>query len=284
MSAIATCWLWMLPLILLMTGGPGRHPSSSVPTSWQAEGSTGSDRVFQTGEELIYNVSYASFDIGQVRITMEAESLLDGKKIYRAVAHIDSYKGIPFVDLHAVYRTTISGDIHSLNFRSRTKKDAQWQQFDYNFDYPAHRISIQHFPYGSTNVDKRDTLRADTVYQDGLSLFYFARTKLHSQRTFKIPTLVSEAKGTTTIEFRGDSVHEEIDAVKYPIDLVHFEGEAGFVGIFGLTGGFEGSFSNDDACVPVVAKMKVLIGSVRIELMKWRRIGWEPPRAQENRR
>jgi hypothetical protein len=61
---------------------------------------------------------------------------------------------------------------------------------------------------------------------------------------------------------------------------VGFDGRADFVGIFGLTGGFEGWFSNDEARVPIMAKMKVLIGSVTIELMRWNRPGWTPPRAR----
>ena len=40
---------------------------------------------------------------------------------------------------------------------------------------------------------------------------------------------------------------EEIDAVKYPIDVMKLDGRANFVGVFGLTGGFEGVFSNDAA-------------------------------------
>jgi hypothetical protein len=71
----------------------------------------------------------------------------------------------------------------------------------------------------------------------------------------------------------------EIDAVDYPIDVVGFEGNAEFVGIFGLTGGFDGWFSNDEARVPIVAHMKVILGSVTLELMSWKRPGWTPPRA-----
>jgi hypothetical protein len=78
-------------------------------------------------------------------------------------------------------------------------------------------------------------------------------------------------------------MEEEVDAIKYPVDVVHFEGEAGFVGIFGLTGGFEGWFSNDAAQVPILARMKVILGSVKIELIKWKRAGWTPPRAGENK-
>jgi hypothetical protein len=68
--------------------------------------------------------------------------------------------------------------------------------------------------------------------------------------------------------------------VDYPVDVVHFDGNMDFVGIFGLTGGFEGWFSNDEARVPILAKMKVLIGSVTVELMKWTRPGWNPPRGK----
>jgi hypothetical protein len=73
----------------------------------------------------------------------------------------------------------------------------------------------------------------------------------------------------------------EIDAVKYPVETIEFDGRADFVGIFGLTGGFSGWFSNDEAAVPIIAKMKVILGSIRLELVKWNRPGWVPPRAHE---
>jgi hypothetical protein len=66
--------------------------------------------------------------------------------------------------------------------------------------------------------------------------------------------------------------------VEYPVDVVKFEGVAEFKGIFGLTGEFTGWFSNDDARVPIKANMEVIIGSVTIELMQWKRAGWLPPR------
>ena len=278
------CLLMFIALLFTVSVSPEDYASRLNSWSGESDPIVETNHCFQIGEELVYNVSYASFDIGQVRVTLLAESLMSGKKIYKAVAHIDSYKGIPFVDLHAIYETNISEEVYSLGFHSRTKKEESWQQFFYHFDYAKRKIFIEHYPYGSRFIDKRDTVQVDTAYQDGLSLFYFARTQLHSGKTLFIPTVVSEAKGTTTIDFREQRTEEEIDAVKYPIDVVHFEGEAGFVGIFGLTGGFEGWFSNDSASVPILAKMKVILGSVRIELMRWKRSGWDPPRSPENRR
>jgi hypothetical protein len=143
-------------------------------------------------------------------------------------------------------------------------------------------MRIEQGSWENRKVFKRDSLQLDTLYQDGLSLFYMARVHVLTRQKMNIPTVVSEKTGTTFIDFRAERTHEDIDAVKYPVDLVRFEGEAGFVGIFGLTGAFEGWFSNDAARVPVIAKMKVLLGNVRLELMKWKRTGWSPPRYIDN--
>jgi hypothetical protein len=230
------------------------------------------------GEELTYNVSYAAFDLGQVRILLTDRSVRDGIVYYRAITYIDSYKGVPLVSLHAIYEDTIHQQVYSSWFRSRHKTDHGWDYFVYTYAYPRQTMLIEQGIWGSTANVKHDSLRLDTFYQDGLSLFYLARVNLFAGQKMNIPTVVNEKKGTTIIDFKAEHTHDEIDAVKYPIDLVHFEGEAGFVGLFGLTGAFEGWFSNDAARVPIIAKMKVLLGNIRIELMKWKRANWNPPR------
>jgi hypothetical protein len=97
-----------------------------------------------------------------------------------------------------------------------------------------------------------------------------------------IPCLVTEQKVNTYIDFTNQQRQTvTLDAVDYPVDVIGFEGTAEFVGIFGLTGDFEGWFSNDDARIPIVAKMKVIIGSVTLDLVSWNRPGWTPPRAPE---
>ncbi len=85
---------------------------------------------------------------------------------------------------------------------------------------------------------------------------------------------------TTEIHFQNTYEKKEVDAVNYPVGVVYFDGRADFTGIFGLTGGFEGWFSNDDARIPITAKLKVILGSVRVELTKWKRNAWTPPQAR----
>ncbi len=254
----------------------GSHPSSTTYSMTFF----GSDSMFRVGEELTYNVSYASIDIGQVRIKLQEKSEVNGKTQYKAIAYIDSYKGVPLVDLHAIYEDSFDGSVYSTWFRSRNKQDEKWISYSYHYEYPKHAMYIEKSVWGTQTIDERDTLKLDTLYQDGLSLFYLARTMVMTKQKVSIPTVVNEKKGSTYIDFTTERTSEEIDAVDYDVDVIHFTGEAGFVGIFGLTGGFEGWFSNDAARVPILAKMKVIIGSVRLELMRWKREGWSPPRYQ----
>ena len=237
------------------------------------------NRVFVEGEELVYNVRYGFFDLGQVRIKVLGSVRNGSSLAYDGKGYIDSYPKVPFVDLHAVYESLIDSGMFSRRFVGKQKDNGQWDVSRYFFDYPGKRVLIEVGDHDSVIV-KRDTLSIGTEYHDGLSLFYFARAKLFSGEKLNIPTLIKEQKVSTYIDFKGDHTSVDLDAVNYPVDVVRFEGNMDFVGIYGLTGGFEGWVSNDDARVPILAKMKVIIGSVTVELMKWTRPGWNPPRAK----
>jgi hypothetical protein len=183
------------------------------------------------------------------------------------------------VDLHAVYESLIDSGMFSRRFVGRQKDNGQWDLARYNFDYAERRVLIEVGTHDSVIV-KRDTIVIETPYHDGLSLFFYARSRLFSGLKVNVPTLIREQKVNTYIDFKAEHTSVDLDAVDYPVDVVRFDGNMDFVGIFGLTGGFEGWFSNDEARVPIQAKMKVLIGSVTMELMKWTRPGWNPPRAK----
>lgn len=236
------------------------------------------DRVFVEGEDLVYNVRYGFIDLGQVRIKVVGTVRGKSSAAFEAKAIIDSYPKVPFVDLHAVFESLIDSGMFSRRFIGRQKDNGQWDFSRYDFDYPLKRVLI-HVGTRDSVVVKRDTLSIETAYHDGLSLFFYARAKLFSGLKVNVPAVIKEQKVSTFIDFKVERTSVDLDAVDYPVDVVRFDGNMEFVGIFGLTGGFEGWFSNDEARIPIQAKMKVLIGSVTMELMKWTRPGWTPPRA-----
>jgi len=201
-----------------------------------------------------------------------------GYVAFEGKALIDSYK-LPFVDLHAIFESLMDSLAFSRTFTGHLKDGQQWTVSRYDFQYDKGRVLIES-GYRDSTVTRRDTLGITGRCQDGLSLFFYARENLYSGRQENVAAVVKEQKVNAFINFRGDRTPVEIDAVDYPIDAVGLEGHLDFEGLYGLTGGFEGWFTNDEARVPVLAKMKVIVGSVTIELMKWNRGGWNPPRAK----
>lgn len=232
------------------------------------------------GEELVYNVRYGFIDLGQVRIWTADKERKGDYVAYYSKALIDSYKGVPFVDLHAIYESWIDTAVFSRAFVGKSREDDMWDFTRFGFQYDDKRVFVERGTR-DTVVERRDTMKVQGLYQDGLSLFFYARDQLFSGKRMNVPTMIQDKQVSTYIDFTGEHTSVEVDAIQYPVDVVAFEGEANFVGIFGLTGGFEGWFSNDEARVPILAKMKVIIGSVTIELMRWKRLGWTPPRGED---
>lgn len=252
-------------MLALVCPAPGQTPSPSS--------------ALVPEEELVYNVRYGFIDLGQVRIRTYGRDTVNGVPALHAKAFIDSYAGVPFVDLHATFESWIDPGMFSRKFIGKSKEGKQWDYARYHFSYDEQRVLIES-GRRDTVVEKRDTLTLSGHTQDGLSLFFFARDQLRSRKKQNVPCVVTEKNVNTFIDFSDERSSVEVDAVEYPVDVIGFEGTAEFVGIFGLTGDFEGWFSNDAARVPVLAKMKVIIGSITIELMEWKRAGWTPPRGE----
>jgi hypothetical protein len=103
---------------------------------------------------------------------------------------------------------------------------------------------------------------------------------LGTNKSENVPCFVNEKYVTTKINFYTDIQRVEIDAEDYDIACLRLDGRMDFISIYGLTGYFEGWFSNDEASIPIVAKMKVFLGNVKLELKQWKREGWKPPKYQ----
>src|SRR5947207_1737557 len=81
------------------------------------------DSVMQVGEELTYNVSFASFDLGRVKISVTDVRHDGPAHSFEASARIETYKGVPFVSIHTIYESRIDPHIYSRWFRNHTKSD-----------------------------------------------------------------------------------------------------------------------------------------------------------------
>jgi hypothetical protein len=286
-----SAWTWLVYASMLLShiGAPGfvpvraaqphardplSEPASSAPAS-------GPKAVILEGEELLYEVSWWAIRIGQIRIKVTESKVSRDTIYYSAVAFIDSYT-LPFVELHSVTRTRMDSALFCLFAQAAEKRGGKWWVLKHYPEPQNKRIIIentwqQESDSPSLTPAERDTLAIEGPVQDGLSILFFSRANARTQRKIRVPTIVYRTLGNTLLTFGNTKTTMEIDAIDAPIRVTHFDGKAEFKGIFGLTGDFEGWFSDDEASVPIKAKLGVILGSVNIELIEWKRPGWKPP-------
>ncbi|HLP14751.1 MAG TPA: DUF3108 domain-containing protein [Bacteroidota bacterium] len=262
-------------------------PHANAQNTLPPRSDTGTD-VFLQNEDLTFEVSWMGIALGSIRSVVTRKQGDGETAIVTAVAYIKSYSGVPFVKVHEIDETTMDHAGISVLFRAREIADEKWKFTDYAFDQHNHRLiakeSIADTETGSKPVmQKADTLKIGPDCVDGLALLFFARLHAHQGGQTSVPTIVSGNQGITSFNFYRKETSAEIDAVDYPVDVIEFNGEAKFSGVLGMTGPFTGWFSNDTAQIPIKGKLKILLGSITVELIKWNRPGWNPPRSRSAR-
>lgn len=235
--------------------------------------------VFKLGEELEYDVTFLSFRLGKIIIKMDSMVVENGHNIWIPHIYVDSRQGIPFLSLHEILESRIDEAGYSRYFLAsfKSKRDTGWGYLQYMIDYPNQHIIINKGE--GSEVWEHTDIHAPYKYNDGVSLIFYVRRNIMYKKYVGVPSLVETDSAHTYINFLDERESQEIDAVDYPIDCLHFVGDAAWTGIYGMNGKFEGWFSNDNAAVPIKARMKLYVGSVWIELVRWDRPGWNPPNA-----
>lgn len=240
--------------------------------------------MLEVGEELEYKVSYSFFNIGTIRTKVISKEERDGRTVYKSRTFIDSNPSLSWlVNLHIQFYSEMDGSVYSYYWvmEDSSKKEINFKRL--RFDYENNRAFLERGKKLPTEekVESLDTVAITDHCQDGLSLFFYAREHVREKNQVRVPTLIEDKQVYTYINFMNRRTDAEADAVDYDVDVVEFDGKADYVGIFGLTGGFRGWFSNDDAQVPILARMNVILGSIKIQLVRWNRPGWQPPRYVE---
>ncbi len=271
MKFVKTCLI--VSLVIYFSGFSINHHPFLAP------GGASVNKEMQTGEEIVYIVKYAFIKLGELKLVILEKKEKDNQTYFKTKVYIDSYSGIPFVNIHQIFESNFSTGQYSLFFRA-TEKEKNYIKFtDYYFDYTKNKIFVKKGKYNPYQIWADSSARINAKFQDGLSIFYFARMNTGQRKNVTVPCFVTEKFESMTINFYNNIENIEIDAVDYEIPCVKLDGYTTFRGVYGLTGEFEGWFTNDKYAVPTVAKMHVYIGSVSVELIRWKKQGWKPPKA-----
>ena len=145
------------------------------------------------------------------------------------------------------------------------------------FHYDSNYVYIKKVNYDNvTEVDKR--IYTTTLFQDGLSIFYYARYNSNKNEPQNVPVIMHVDTALMRINFSDKKTSVEFSEADYEVSSVFLDGFSYFEAVFGLTGSFSGWFSGDAARIPLKAKLEVEIGNITLELKSWKRRGWQPPK------
>lgn len=235
--------------------------------------------VMEDGEELYYEVYYSFIDIGWVKFN--TTRVIGKKDTYSCSAVLKSNDALPFVYVNFEFKSQIEikdNQLRPIYFEGKEiDKDSKQSLITYIFNYDSGFVNIKKVGFDNA-IEYTKRINLDKIYQDGLSVFYFSRFNYFNKQLVDVPVIFNQDIADLNLDFNTDKTDVEISTINYDISSLHLDGNTNYELVFGLTGNFEGWFSNDNARIPVKAKFKVQIGNVTLELKSWKRQNWTPPK------
>jgi hypothetical protein len=231
------------------------------------------------GEELLYEVSYLGIKLCKIKIVTEKIDFVGKVPAYKAKAYIDTYR-IPYVNFNGVFESWIDRSLIFTNqivINSKLRNNP-WEYQKVLFDYKGSNVIHGKWQNSRQIYDKKFTTKEK--WCDPISLLFLVRNYANQKKYFKVATMMDVRNFYVSLNITGRRENIDIDACNYPVRSVYLNGNADFKGVYGLSGNFEGWVSDDDSRVPLKGKVDVTIGKVTIELIKWKRLSWMPPRGQ----
>jgi hypothetical protein len=232
------------------------------------------------GEQLEYEVSYLGVSFAKIVINTERIENLGGVATIKTKAKIYSYDHVPLLNAKADLESWFDRNgIFSYQFvRNLSLRGKDWEYQKVEFNYKNNSITNQKYIKSKRTSSRVFMFNQAMKICDALTLFFKARAVVQPYKSKTITTYLDEQPFNVKFNFDKNKQNIEIDAVNYSVRSIYCSGFANWAGQYGLNGTFEGWFSDDDARVPLQGKFDFILGKIKIELAKYRRYNWTPPK------
>ncbi len=227
------------------------------------------DELLKWHEVFTYEVQYSFFKLGEVKVEIVSDSLLNGEKS-RYLKTIITSSGIPFAGDEKNRYSSIfmaSGNsFKALTFWTDNMDENEPNTSRYIFDYKRGKV------YGYIKEkSRRDTLKLVRPASAGHLLFYMSRLRAGTDTTVAVPVYINLKKKQAVITHTTTTDIREYDAFDHPVKTFYSYGNANFDGPFGFSGAFEAWYLAGELRIPVEAKVDVWIGNVQIKLIDYKK-------------
>lgn len=223
-------------------------------------------KAFQVGEMLKYKLAYGIVNAGEAKLTIQkSDKQIQGRDILHMVGEGYSISAFDwFFKVRDRYETYMDEDgVFPWLFVRRISEGGYEKAQDYKFFQNKGKVINQ----------KDEVYPVPHGVQDMLSSFYYARTIDFSQakkgQIFEFPAFVDEEIYPVRMKYMGTKTIR-VKAGKF--DCMVFNPAVQEGRIFESDEDLTVYITNDGNKIPVLAKAKVLVGSIRMELIDYEQL------------
>ena len=238
------------------------------------------DKMLVPGEELRYKVKWNFLRLGTIIMRAEKISSSDDSTLFKLSMTIESNPDLAIIKIREYSESVVSAmNMMSKDYQGLYDEPTDRSETQYRYDESSRRVFCSSREVGSGKLLLADTLVDVPPYVDGPSMFFYARWMSRSIQAVRVPKIADAKMGYIDFDFTLGREYVEIGALDQPVRTRKYKGviSGGGGTSAGLSGEFTGWVTDDEAAVPVRAEMKVILGSIHIELEQWTRTGWNPP-------
>ena len=236
--------------------------------------------MLQSGEELRYKVKWNFLRLGTITVRAERVPSSEDTTLFRLSMTVESNPDLMVIKIREYNECLVS----TMDLMSKCYVGVFNSPHDGFETHYVYRGVERKVFYSKVDLESGKLLEADTLenvppFVEGPSMFFYARWMSRSKQIIRLPKVADGKVDHVEFDFTAGREYVEIGAIDEPVRTRKYKGSLSGGGgtAAGLSGDFTGWVSDDDAAVPIQAEMKVLLGSIHIELEKWSRPGWTPP-------
>lgn len=221
---------------------------------------------WEVGEELTYKVKWSFIRLGTLKLHICDTLILNHRKVFHIKCYIDSNPTLFFVNYHTVAETFFSKDLEVQYFTYIEEDEGVTYKAEYRLNHSRGLVAVELTDTSNTanKINKEITFTGNL--QDGTSLIYYARAHAGKREKHRVTYLADDGQDIILIDFKGKDGLIKVKPFPQKVPAYYLEGHVYNRGMAGLSGNFKGWFSADSRKLPLMAKMKVFIGSVVLKL------------------
>jgi hypothetical protein len=219
---------------------------------------------FIPAEKVDYKVSYGFITLGWVNVRVGNPVMIHGKNAYPVRFYINTNPDFSMLlSLNHVYESYIeAGTLNAVRTRQYTPNENGYLVKMYDFYYEQNKLDM-HLIYSDGRF-KQEVKLLPSSAQDAVSMLYFARGVVSNKTGGSTTVVIDEDYKYGHITYLDEK--EEVEVLDKDVEAIKIFARAEFKGIAGMNGDAWGWFSDDSKFAPLVGKIKILLGSITVDL------------------